>query len=243
MLAFSSCVSHPELLNFNEGQEFPNAPVNIPNIPALRIQPDDVLQIRVFTEDMRLATPFNIMAGGNNTNQSTGTFGYLVDAAGIIDFPILGRLKMGGLTIPEARELVTTRLLDQLNNPIVNLRLANLKVTVLGEVGRPGTFSLPDEKTTILEAIGLAGDLTIYGNRENILIIREQNGEREFARINLHQRNIFESPYFYLRQNDVIYIEPRKEKTASIADRSRQILPWISMVASLTSIVLALSRF
>ena len=111
-----------------------------------------------------------------------------------------------------------------LQDPILNIRLLNYKVTVLGEVGHPSTYSIPSERITVMDAIGMAGDLTIYGKRENVLLIREENGERKFIRLNLNSTNIFESPYYYLKQNDIIYVEPNESKiVASNATRLRDI--------------------
>jgi polysaccharide export outer membrane protein len=156
-----------------------------------------------------------------STNTPTGE-GYLVAKNGTIDFPVLGTLNVQGLTIPQLKDTLKVKLDKYLTDPILNIRLLNYKVTVLGEVLRPSTYSIPSERITIVDAIGMAGDLTIYGKRENVLLIREENGQRKFIRMNLNSSNIFESPYYYLKQNDIVYIEPNKSKiTASDASQLR----------------------
>jgi polysaccharide export outer membrane protein len=209
----------------------------------VEIKPDDILEIIVNNINSDAAAPFNL--GNTNpsltpntqiaqgatglklnvptSDNSTGK-GYLVDKNGAIDFPILGNIKVQGLTIPQLKDSLKLRLNKYLQDPILNIRLLNYKVTVLGEVGRPSTYSIPSERITVMDAIGMAGDLTIYGKRENVLLIREENGERKFVRLNLNSTNIFESPYYYLKQNDIIYVEPNESKiVASNATRLRDI--------------------
>jgi len=167
---------------------------------------------------------------------------YLVDLSGDIEFPVLGKIHLGGLTMEQARDTFKQRLSRHLANPIVNLRWLNFKFTVLGEVNHPATYTLPERSVSVLEAVGLAGDLTNYGNRKNILIIREQDGQREFGRLDLQDRNVFNSPFFYLKQNDVIYVEPLKQKTGVVSDQATKVLPWVSAGAILTNVILLIFR-
>ena len=136
---------------------------------------------------------------------------------------------------------LSEKLKDYLKNPIVNIRFTNFRITVIGEVNRPSTFTFPDEKVTILEAIGMAGDLTPYGDRKDILVIREQNGTREFGKINLRNRQIFESPYFYLKQNDVIYVYPIKDKSATINTQTQRIIPWVTALSTVATLIVTIT--
>ncbi|MEQ8704226.1 MAG: polysaccharide biosynthesis/export family protein [Phaeodactylibacter sp.] len=247
-LLLSSCVTHDELLNFNTGPEFPTTPVEIQNLPQLTIQPDDLLSIRIKALDPIAAMPFNIDPENMNMqmmNASGGMrplIGYLVDREGTIDMPMLGKIKVLGKTTDEIRQIVLEKLKPFLNNPVVSVRFLNFRITVLGEVSRPGTFFVANERVTVLDMLGLAGDVTSYGNRTNILVIREEDGRREYARLNIQDRDIFQSPYFYLQQNDVLYVEPLPVRTASIRDQSTRILPWLSAITALTTLALTLSN-
>ena len=201
----------------------------------VQIQPDDILEIIVNSINADAAAPFNMgnsnptptpgsqiiqgvtsgsISSSNASSATTGR-GYLVDKQGSIDFPVLGNVQVKGLTITQLKELLKSKLDKYLQDPIINIRLLNYKVTVLGEVAHPSTYSIPSERLTIVDAIGMAGDLTIYGKRENVLLIREEKGNRKFIRLNLNSSNIFESPYYYLKQNDIIYVEPNKSKIAA----------------------------
>ena len=240
-----SCLPPEKLMNFSEGPEFSATADSILNRSAIRIQPDDILSIGVFNSndvDPRVVAPFNLGFGsaGADKEKETTASAYRVDLDGNIDFPVLGVIAVGGKTLPEVRKLLVSKLKTYLNAPMVNIRLVNFRVTVLGEVKAPGSYPLGEEDINILEALGLAGDLTPYGNRENVLVIREENGTRTFGRINLRDREVFNSPYFYLRQNDVIYVEPLKEKSYTIATRTQQILPWVSASVGVLNIVLIL---
>lgn len=244
-LLFHSCLAPEKLMNFTEGAEFSAVPDSILNRTAIRIQAGDVLSIGVFNSndvDPKVVAPFNLGFGqaGADKDQEITASAYRVDLDGDIQFPVLGPIPAAGKTIPEIREVLSVKLRSYLNAPIVNIRLVNFRFTVLGEVKGPGTYTVGEEGMHLLEALGMAGDLTSYGNRENILIIREQNGTRTFGRINLRDRNVFASPYFYLRQNDVIYIEPLKEKSYTIATRTQQILPWVSVAVAVLNIALIL---
>lgn len=247
-LLLSSCVTHDELLNFTKGPELPISPVDIQNLPQLEIQPDDLISIRVKTLDPLAAQPFNVDPDRNmNMNMGGGggmrpLIGYLVSREGTIDFPMLGTLEVIGLTTDELKEQLLQRLKPFLKNPVVLVRFLNFRLTVLGEISRPGTYFVGQERVTLLDMLGQAGDITPYGNRTNVLVIREQNGQRVTARLNLHQRDIFESPFFYLQQNDVIYVEPLPTRTASIRDQSQRILPWLSAITALTTLALTLNN-
>src|SRR5690606_28835138 len=147
----------------------------------------------------------------NNRGQS----GVLVDKYGYIELPLAGRIKVGGMTTSQIRDEIKKRALPYYKDPVVNVRLANFKINVLGEVNKPGTYIMPNENVTLLDALGIAGDLTIYAKRENILLIRKHVDKKDFIRFNLNSSDVFNSPYFYLCQGDVIYVEPNKAKIAT----------------------------
>jgi polysaccharide export outer membrane protein len=164
--------------------------------------------------------------------------GYLVGQDGLIQFPVLGNLKVTGLTKKQLADDISKRLKDKqlLVDPIVTVRYLNFRVTVIGEVARPGVIPVPSEQINLLEALGLAGDLTIYGRRDNVLLIREQEGKKIMKSLNLNSTELLKSPYFYLRSNDVVYVEPNKTKVAS-TQRTNQIVPMILSGLSFTAII------
>ncbi|WP_026463363.1 polysaccharide biosynthesis/export family protein [Adhaeribacter aquaticus] len=172
-----------------------------------------------------------------SNNSELAREGYLVDKTGSIDFPVLGKIKLVGLTKTQATEMLKNQLKLHLKDPIINVRFLNFKITVVGEVNRPATFSIPSERINILEALGMAGDMTAFGKRENVLIIREENGIRKMTRLNLNNKEILNSPYFYLQQNDVIYIEPDKMKQVQASTNTRT----ISIIASLTTLLIVVA--
>lgn len=247
-LVQSSCVSYEEIINFTEGPEFSTNPQDILNQQIIKIQPDDILAITVQTLDINAAAPFNggiestsLKAASRSADDSFK--GYLVDRNGTIDFPVLGKIEVGGLTIEAAKEVLIKELQRYLKEPpIVNMRIDNFKITILGEVNRPSSYLIDGEKITILEAIGLGGDLTNYGDRADILIMREENNQRVFGSINLKDRNIFQSPFFYLKQNDFIYVKARKEKTATITGQANVIIPWVSLAVTVAALVVTSTR-
>lgn len=238
-----SCVSWSELRNFRNDDEVEPLvwqTMNIDNKIELEIQPDDILSIQVYTVDMVASAPFNLTSSEDGGNQSKS--GYLVNADGYIDFPVIGQLKLSGLTIEAAKNLLLERLMPFLNSPIVNIRFVNFKITILGEVKSPSTLVIEDESINILEALGRVGDVTEYGRRDNVLIIREKDNERTFGYINLQSQDIFQSPYFYLAQNDVIYVEPAKFKTARVTDPAAKVLPWVSGITIVLTLLINLTR-
>ncbi len=187
---------------------------------APKLQPGDILAISVTADDIRATQPFNQVSpyqGVTGTVQSTNPFipTYAIDANGEIDFPKLGKIKMGGKTRTQAMEFLRNEVSKFIVNPGISMEIRNFRVTVLGEVKSPGSFSVNNDRITILEALGLAGDLTINGVRKNVLVIREQNGVKKEFRVDLTQRDALNSPVYYLAQNDVIYIEPNGARIQS----------------------------
>ncbi len=164
--------------------------------------------------------------------------GYLVDKEGNIQFPVLGNIKAEGLTGNQLRENIVKTLEDKklLIDPIVSVRFLNFKVTVLGEVSRPTVIDVPNERISLLEALGLAGDITIFGKRDNVMVIREENNKKIIKRLNLNTSELFSSPYYYLKANDIVYVEPNQAKIAS-STRTNQLLPVLLTALSFTAIV------
>ncbi|RMG82749.1 MAG: hypothetical protein D6714_10880 [Bacteroidetes bacterium] len=243
----SSCVRYRDLLIFNEGPPFPQGVEKVEADFQLKVQPDDILYISVHTLEEELSKPFNLLQGGNVANLGGNVaqnplIGYLVDPSGYIDFPGIGPLKVGGLTLEGVKQLVLQQLAPYLKSPVVRVRFLNFRVSVLGEVRSPGVLNFTQQRVTILEALGLAGDITDLGRRDNILVIRETNGQREYGRVNLHDRNLFKSPYFYLKQNDIVYAEPAKARILTVADPTRRIAPWVGLVSSVLTLALVLTR-
>lgn len=187
-----------------------------------KIMPKDILSITVSTSNPDAAKPFNLSvpttySESNRNLYTTGQLqSYLVDNDGHIDFPIVGTLKVGGLTKSDCEQLIRSKIIPYLNkneNPIVTVRMTNYKISVLGEVNRPGMFTVNNEKINILEALAQAGDLTIWGVRDKVKLIREDaTGKKEMHVLNLNDASIINSPYYYLQQNDIVYVEPNKVK-------------------------------
>lgn len=209
-----------------------------------RIMPKDLLTITVNTSDPEACMPFNLtVATAQNTNNkslySQPTLQqYLVDNSGNIDFPTLGTLHIAGMTKSEAEEMIKKELKAYLKEtPIVNVRMVNYKISVIGEVTHPGTFTISNEKVNLFEALAMAGDMTVYGQRDNVKLIREDaEGKREIIPLDLNDAEIVLSPYYYLQQNDVVYVTPNKTK-AKNAGISNSTTIWFSVVGTLVSLV------
>jgi polysaccharide biosynthesis/export protein len=207
------------------------------------LQNDDLLSIIVAAEQPEATLPFNLpQIQGNyqiNENQD-GIKTYLVDSNGFIDFPVIGKIKLAGLTRSQAVTKLETEIKEYVTKPIINLRILNYKISVLGEVNRPGNFKISSERITLLEALSLAGDLTIYGRRNNVLLIREVNGVKSFNRIDITQADFLNSPYYYLAQNDVIVVEPNKTKVNSsvVGPNISVILSGLSIVGTIVLIIM-----
>ena len=185
----------------------------------IKIQPDDLLSIIVSAEDAEVAMPFNLgSTSGSNVSSGQQTVqSYLVDSNGTIDFPILGQLKVSGSTRSEVLKMLQDKIVVYVKKPIINLRIMNFKVSVQGEVNSPGTYTVPSDRITLIEALTMAKDLTIYGKRNNILVIREVDGVKSYNRVDITKADFIHSSFYYLAQNDVIYIEPNKSRISSAA--------------------------
>ena len=242
----SSCVSYRELVNFREIDAAREQVEDIDNALELKIQPKDLLRIQVQSVQAEAAAPFNeaALTGGigQASPQNLQLFtGYLVDDDGYIDLPLLGRIRAAGQTVESLQFAIRGKLDTYLRDPVVNVRFLNFKVTVIGEVNLPGVVPLPNSRVTILEALGLAGDLTDYADRSSVLVVREQDGERSYQRLNLQSDEVFSSDYFYLKQNDVIYVEPIRARTATVSDPGQRIITYVSPLLSVVGIIIAIS--
>ena len=229
-----SCTSYSRLLNYNHSPRIPTEPQMINNYQPITVQAHEIIAIRILSTNPISAQPFNL---------SSDEGGYLVNSEGYIDFPTVGKIKLQGLEI-EAVKAKITELVGAYfeESPIVQVRLTNFRVNVNGEVGSPGTFTVDNERLTVIDAITLAGDFTSYSARDSILIIREENGMRSFGYINFNSPDLFNSPYFYLQQNDVLYVKPDKTIITTVRDPATRFLPWLGAAVSLVALILALRR-
>jgi len=201
--------------------------------PGIKFHPNDVLSIIVSSRKSEMSTPFNL------SSESNSTLGYVVDTEGNIDFPVLGKIKVAGLSRVELGEELKKKLIREelIPDPLINIEILNFQVSVLGEVAAPGTFTVSGDRITILQALGKAGDLTIYGKRDNVLVQREENDMIVFHRVDLRYSTLIYSPAFYLQQNDVVYVESTNARAAqSRINENRSISLWFSLVSILTSI-------
>ena len=214
------------------------------------IMPKDILTITVNTVNPEASAPYNLIQRPVLTNVSSNvaTSGgslqtYLVDNDGEIEFPVLGRLHVGGLSKAECEKMIHDKLMPYLNeveNPVITVRMSNYKISVLGEVNNPGMFNVSNEKINILEALAKAGDLTIYGVREKVKLIRENaKGKKDIVTLNLNDAEIINSPYYYLQQNDIVYVEPNKVKArnSSVGQSTNLWLSASSILISLSSLL------
>lgn len=209
-----------------------------------KIQPSDILTIVVTAADPKVTAPFNplsTMSSGNITQQTDMALRptYTVDDRGDITLPMLGKVHVAGLTRVQAIEKLRLELGQYIKDPGVNINFNNFRVSVLGEVARPGSFTLPSERITVLEALSMAGDLTIRGVRENVMLIREVDGKKTMHRLDLTQQNTLNSPYYYLAQNDVIYVEPSKVQinNAKLGANTNVIISVASLIITVISVL------
>ncbi|CVK15531.1 MAG: polysaccharide biosynthesis/export family protein [Apibacter sp.] len=240
-----SCASKKNLYYFQGNETVLNEVYKY--TPTLK--PDDLLIITISALDMESTLPFNqqspynVSSSGSESITSTNPRlkTYLIDENGEIDFPVLGKLKLGGLTRSQAMDFMKDKLRVYIKDPSVNIHISNFRITVLGEVAKPGTYTLSNEKITILEALGLAGDLTIYGKRKDIMVIRDKDGDKTFTHVDLTTNDIFKSPVYYLSQNDIIYVHPNGAKTNSSAYSATNSI-FISLAGIILSVISIITR-
>lgn len=256
-LLVSSCASTKDIVYFQN--KMVNSPEKIDKHAGIVVQPKDMISIVVSSRNPELVAMFNLpvvsyQAGGEliaSGGYNQRLMGYVVDEQGFIDFPVLGKLSVAGKTRWEVAEMVKDKLLQDgyLTDAVVTVEFLNFKVSVLGEVQSPGTFVIEGDKVTVLQAISLARDLTIFGRRDNVSVIREQNGHRTIYEINLTDVDLFKSPAYYLQQNDIIYIQPNdvKARQSTTDDKTLRIssiaLSSGSLLVSLVTLLATLGVF
>ena len=236
-LLFISCASRKEVVYFQDTGKYET--LIDENMSITKFKVDDLVSIYVSSLNPEASTPFNLFRGASEGGLRAEQVDYLVDQEGMIDFPVIGKLKIEGLSPDELRILLRSRLSEYLKDPIINIRLRNFTVTILGQVSRPGTYPVNGEQITILEALGLAGDLTLRGVRDNVLVIRDFNGTKVYTRIDLTSKNMTRSPVYYLTQNDVVYVEPNSAGIKETAlSQSSTILVSIILTLMTTSAII-----
>lgn len=250
VLIISSCGSTKKVAYFQDIDQVGQSVLDSTTVfSEPTIQPNDIISVSIFTIDPVTAMVVN-QVGSQAINATNGqvaglsatqpTTGVLVDKNGDIDLSVVGKVKVGGLTTFQAKQSIMEKASVVFKAPNVQVLFANFKVTILGEVKNPAAYTVPNEKVSVLDALGLAGDLTIYGKRENVLLVREVNGKKEFARLDLNSKQLFNSPYYYLKQNDILYIEPTKGKAASLNAARTQTLAILG--TALTVLITLISR-
>ena len=245
LIAVASCTSYKKVPYLQNSAEIDTTAVS--ELYDARIQPKDMLTITVSSEKPEAAIPFNLTVptsmnatGGSNRSLSSQPMlqTYLVDNDGCIDFPILGKLQIKGMTKGEVEEMIKERIKPNFTTePIVTVRMTNYKVTVLGEVNSPGVHIITNEKVNLFEALALSGDLTVYGKRDNVKLIRENtDGTKQIIPLDLNDAGIIYSPYYYLQQNDILYVEPNKAKARN-SDVSNMTSMWFSATSLLMAVI------
>ena len=239
-LILCSCASHKKITYLQGVEE--NYVQQVTDDYEMRIQPDDLLGIFVNSKTKELVEMFNLplvsYQMGRTTSSNQRALGYLVNKEGEINFPQLGKIKVQGLTRNELTDTIQQRLISDgyLNDPVVTVQFLNFKVSVMGEVARPGSINVESDRITIFDALSSAGDLTIYGQRDNVKIIREKDGNRTVTLVDLRSIEILNSPFYYLQQNDIVYVQPNKAKAGQREiNQNRTVATW----ASITSVLLS----
>ena len=249
----SGCTSYKKV-PYMQDPETVNAYGKVIPLYDAKIMPKDLLSITVNTTDPQAAAPFNLTVQSPLNAGATSMYTttqptlqqYLVNNQGEIDFPVLGKLKVGGMTKNEAENMIREGLKPYLKEtPIVTVRMANYKISVLGEVNKPGTFTVSNEKVNVLEALAMAGDMTVYGVRDNVKLIREDaQGKREIVMLDLTKSDLVLSPYFYLQQNDILYVTPNKTvaKNSGIGNATTIAISATSILVSIASLIATLVK-
>lgn len=239
---FTSCASRKDLVYFQPDSTELNTSFEL-NAPKL--QPGDILAISVTADDVRATLPFNQISPYNSSGNLQGTNPfiptYAIDVNGEIDYPKIGKIRLAGKTRAQAMDFLKNEVSRFIVNPGISMEVRNFRVTVLGEVKAPGTYPVNNDRITVLEALGLAGDLTINGVRKNVMVIREQNGKKEEFRIDLTQRDVLNSPAYYLTQNDVIYVEPNGARIQS-SKYTQNTSIFVSVASVIITVISVLTR-
>src|SRR5699024_8919995 len=231
-----SCASREKLVYLQPDDSLLNV---VDQQSKVVLQEGDILSISVTSENVKATLPFNPVSpylGNNVSERNIFIPTYTIDKEGNINFPKLGKVHLAGKTRIEAIKFMEEKIANYVRDPGVDITIRNFRVTVLGEVNKPGSFEVKDDRITILEALGEAGDLTIHGRRKNVLVVREKNGKKEEYRIDLTQRNLLNSPVYYLNQNDVVYVEPNGAQRQS-SRYSANYSVFVSIASLLVSVI------
>jgi polysaccharide export outer membrane protein len=255
LITFQSCLFYKDIVNFQDGYDLNESRFDsITNYSKWTIQPEDILMINVYSSNKEAAADFNIidirgggmmmMGGMTGGSLQEPMIGYRVDTEGNIDMPIIGKVLVKGKSIEEVKKEIhalveATGYLKDVN---VQVNYLSFRITVLGEVNAPGSFILNTQKINVLEAIGLARDVNLFANRDNVLVIREKEGVRTYARLNLKSKDIFQSPYFYLQPNDIVYVEPHRAKVMAAPDPASRYTSAIVGVISLFTLIYSIAN-
>ena len=253
-LFLASCSANKALTYFDDIQAYEAGTMGVDTDYEVRIEPDDELLITVNSIDPKATADYNLpivnpaVAAASEVKSTPQQQTYLVNRLGDINFPVLGKIHVKGMTILELTEYLTERISEKVIDPIVRVSLVNFEVTVIGEVKEPKTVPVKSERFSILDALGASGDMTEYGRRENVLVVREIDGKKVYQHLNLKDSKIAESPFFYLKQNDVVYVEPNAVRQANSkyntnnAYKLSVISAIVSGVSVVTSLIIALTR-
>jgi polysaccharide export outer membrane protein len=229
-----ACAPQRNLVYFSNLSEVVKNQVKV-NEAELKLQKNDLISVTLNS----LNTEYDALFNGTTPNNYPNAVktGFRVNNDGYVKLPRIGDIKVEGLNLEEAQNLITKELSKQIKNPVVNLQLINFKVTVIGEVNNPSSVTVSGDQINLLEALGMAGDMTVYGKRENVLVIRETDGQRNMVRLNLNDKDVFQSPYFHLKQNDIVYVEPDKSKEKEFSPNNRA-LPIITACISAVAVLI-----
>ncbi len=241
-LGLTSCESFKHVPYFQDLDGRPLSQEKIQNFSPFLIQPADVLGITVTSRNPESSSIFNlnrVNSNNSNINPEAPVDGYLVDEKGLIHLPVVGDMKVSGYTPSVVRDKLDTLLVKYFKDPVVNIRVLNFKVSVFGDVARPNVYGLQNEQTNITEALSLAGDLNITALRQNVLLIRNENGERKYIYLDLTSKKLIESPYYYLKNNDQIYVSPGKIKYSSANDIGFRVTTLVLSALSIIAIVIS----
>lgn len=239
IVLFASCVSHKQVTYFNDIQNLETGKLNIPNAPSSLLKIGDMVEVQI--SSISLETNAYFQTDQSSSDEGFGGNLYQIDKGGFIHLPLIGKLEIAGLSQEEARSTIEEALLEYVQKPSVNIRIANYKITVLGEVNNPGVYEIPNAEATLLEALGYAGDLTVYGVRSDVLLIHDNGIEKSFVRLDLNDSSVLESEHFYLQNNDVIYIQPTKGLTSK-DDNIYRILPLVISSLTFVAVIISLNQ-
>ena len=252
LILLSSCGASKSEIVYFQGLNQKGEILNSSQLRNLKIKSNDQLSITVTAAEQSAAAPFNLTVMGMNSQGAAFGGGvqmggnqqmlqsYLVDTDGNIEFPIIGTLQVAGLSRQELQSALKIKISEYVQDPIVNVRILNFEISILGEVNRPGSFQINDEYLTLTQALGLAGDLSIYAERSNVLIIRQENDKKVYEYLDLRDPAILNSPYYTLQQNDIVYVEPKSNYINSAYTRNSQV--YISVLSAIISLSILITR-